>query len=123
NIGRKIKTLSTMGVLVVAGLVLSACGGETASGDSAGGEDAGFEYGAPQEEVDAVLEDLEPVTLTYQGGANSADAINATASVNFQQYIEERSGGKITLDMVWGQAIAPYVEVTDALLDGRLDIA
>lgn len=123
HIGRKIKALPTTGVLVVAGLALSACGGGTATGDSAGGEDIGFEYGAPQDEVDAVLEDLEPVTLTYQGGANSADAINATASVNFQEYIEERSGGKITLDMVWGQAIAPYVEVTDALLDGRLDIA
>lgn len=123
NTVRKVKNLRTTGVLALAVIVLSACGDGTATNDNADGEDIGFEYGALQEEVDAVLEDLEPVTLTYQGGANSADAINATASVNFQEYIEERSGGKITLDMVWGQAIAPYVEVTDALVDGRLDIA
>lgn len=119
----RLRNLSKIGVATLAAFVLSACGGETEADGNAGGQDTGFEYGAPQEEVDAIIEDLDPVTLTYQGGANSADAINAGPSLQFQEYVEERSGGKITLDMVWGQAIAPYVEVTDALVDGRLDIA
>jgi len=37
--------------------------------------------------------------------------------------IEERSGGKITVDIVWGQAIASYADVDDALADGRVDLA
>src|SRR5699024_3837952 len=36
---------------------------------------------------------------------------------------EARSGGKITDDVVWGQAIASYDDVDDALADGRVDLA
>lgn len=103
-------------------MMLAGCAGSvTESSDQAGG--AGFEYGAPQSEVDAVLEDLEPVTLTYQPGGASAESVSAIYGLAFKEYVEERSGGKITLDTTWGQAIAPYNEVVDALNDGRIDIA
>src|SRR5699024_3645724 len=37
--------------------------------------------------------------------------------------IEDRSGGKTTVDIVWGQAIDSYDDVDDALADGRVDLA
>jgi TRAP-type C4-dicarboxylate transport system substrate-binding protein len=83
----------------------------------------GFDYGASQEEVDALLADLEPVTLTYQPGGSSAESVTAANGLAFKEYVEERSGGKITLETTWGQAIAPYTELVDALNDGRIDIA
>jgi TRAP-type C4-dicarboxylate transport system substrate-binding protein len=107
-----------------AALALSACAGSAGSagaGNAAGGE--GFEYGASQEDVDAVLAELEPVTLKYQPSASSAESTGAPSAEMFKEYIEERSGGKIEIEIIWGQAIAPYTEIDDALADGRLDLA
>ncbi|SLM90126.1 C4-dicarboxylate ABC transporter substrate-binding protein [Brevibacterium yomogidense] len=93
------------------------------SGDAAQGAGEGFAFGASQEDVDAVLADLEPVTLSYQPGGSSAESVTAANGLAFKEYVEERSGGKITLETTWGQAIAPYDELVDALNDGRVDIA
>lgn len=110
----------TLALVSGAAMTLSACANTDEA--AAGGGD-GFSYDAPQTEVDEVLADLEPVTLTYQPVAASPEALGAAGPLMFQEYIEERSGGKIKLDIVWGQAIAPYGEVHNALQDGRLDIA
>lgn len=62
---RKSKHLVWAGILPASLILLAGCGG--AAGD--GGDQAataGFDFGAPQDEVDAVLADLEPVTLTFQ---------------------------------------------------------
>lgn len=83
----------------------------------------GFDYSATQAEVDEVVADLEPVTLTYQSPAASENAVIAQSTNQFKEYVEERSDGKITIDVVWGPAVAGYEEVDDALADGRLDIA
>ena len=105
-------------------LVLAGCGGN-AEGEENGNaaEDTGFEYGASQEEVNAIVEDLEPVTITFQPSAASQNSVMAPAGTVFKDIVEERSNGKITVDIVWGQAIAGYDEVHDALADGRLDVA
>ncbi|GAA4283134.1 hypothetical protein GCM10022261_06650 [Brevibacterium daeguense] len=104
------------------GLLAGCAGGVGASGGGQSGG-TGFEYGASQEEVDAALAELEPVTLTYQPGASSQNSETAANGLAFQKYIEERSGGKIKLENAWGQSIAPYTELDDALTDGRVDIA
>lgn len=106
--------------LAVAGL--AACGGSVTSGGGAGG-DSGFAFGADQSEVDKAIADLDPVTLTIQPYAASPDAAAAIAEKTFMDAVKERSGGKIDFDIAWGQSIAPYSEVDDALADGRLDIA
>ena len=109
-------------VAFASAVLLTACAGgvgDTASND----QGVGFEYGASQEEVAAAIEDLEPVTLTYQPSASSPDVPAAVTGLSFKEAIEERSGGKITLDIVWGQAIAGYPEIDDALADGRVDIS
>ncbi|MGO1440976.1 MAG: TRAP transporter substrate-binding protein DctP [Brevibacterium yomogidense] len=118
------RPLTFAAAAVCAALTLSSCAGSAGAGGSSGGEaGAGFEYDADQAAVDEALADLDPVTLTYQPAAASPESIMAPAAYAYQDYIEERSGGKITLEMVWGQAIAGYAEVDDALADGRLDLS
>jgi TRAP-type C4-dicarboxylate transport system substrate-binding protein len=100
-------------------LLLSACAGSAGSAES--GE--GYDYGASQEEVNEVLQELEPVTLTYQPAGSSEASMSSPPGVEFAKAIEEKSNGKITVDIVWGQAIAGFDEVDDALADGRVDLA
>lgn len=57
---------------------------------------------------DELLSELEPVTLTYQPSTPSPEADVATPK--FEELLEERSGGKIKLEVVYGQALAPYDE-------------
>ncbi|GAA2093040.1 MULTISPECIES: TRAP transporter substrate-binding protein DctP [Brevibacterium] len=105
-------------------LTLSACAGSAGSaGGGGGGESAGFAYDAPQEEVDELLADLDPVTIKFQPSSASPDSVMAPAGTVFKELVEERSGGKIEVEIVWGQAIASYGEVHDALADGRVDVA
>ncbi|WP_029088148.1 C4-dicarboxylate ABC transporter substrate-binding protein [Brevibacterium album] len=106
-------------------LALTACAGSAGTEGGGGGEGSaeGFEYGAPQEDVDALLADLDPVTIKFQPSAASPDSVMAPAGTVFKEIVEERSGGKIEVELIWGQAIAGYGEVHDALSDGRLDLA
>lgn len=106
----------------VAALALSGCAGS--AGAQKGGDDsgAGFAYGASQEEVKAAVADLAPVTLKYQTAASSPNSIQGRDKA-WAESIKERSGGKITVDVVYGQAIAKFTEIHDALADGRVDIA
>ncbi|GAA4505637.1 TRAP transporter substrate-binding protein [Brevibacterium yomogidense] len=111
-----------LAAVVAASLVVSACAGSAGTEGEGGGGD-GFDYGASQEDVDAALDDLDPVTITYQAGAQSPQSVSALSAHNLKEYVEGRSGGKITVDVVWGQAIAGYGEIDDALADGRVDIS
>lgn len=107
-------------------LTLGACAGSAGTGESGGGggeAGEGFAYDAAQEDVDAAVADLDPVEITFQPSSASPDSVMAPAGTVFKEIVEERSGGKITVDIVWGQAIASYAEVHDALADGRLDVA
>jgi TRAP-type C4-dicarboxylate transport system substrate-binding protein len=115
------RTLTPLTLIATSALLLSACAGE--AGDTEGGADEGFEYGVEQEELNSVLADLEPVEITYQAGAQSQNSISAANDLAFKEYVEERSNGQISVDIVWGQAIAGYPELEDALVDGRVDVA
>ncbi|WP_147106804.1 C4-dicarboxylate ABC transporter substrate-binding protein [Nesterenkonia populi] len=115
KIGRK------SGVLALgAGFLLTACGGNIGANEDQG---EGFEYGAPDEEVQALIEDLEPVTITYQPSAPSPEAPTAPGGLLVKEAIEERSNGQITVDLAWGHSVAGYDEVHDALADGRVDLS
>lgn len=108
-------------VMLTALLALSSCGvAGNANGDTDG---SGFAYDADQSEVDAAISELEPVTLVYQANAASPESVVGQAGTVVKDEIEERSGGKITVDITWGQAIAGYDELNDALTDGRIDLA
>ena len=102
--------------------LLAGCGGSAGNeGAQAGAE--GFEFGAPQEVVDELIADLDPVTLTYQPYSGSSAETMSMAEQAFMDAVEERSNGQIDFEVAWGQAIAGYSELDDALLDGRVDIA
>lgn len=111
---------SAVSVIALAGCAGSAGGSTTGSGGNA---DASFTFGAPQSEVDSVVEDLEPVTLVYQGLSSSPNSPHADESVAFKEAVESRSNGKIEIEIIWGQGVAGYTEIFDALDDGRLDIS
>lgn len=120
--------LKSSGRLIVASaacLALASCAGSAGSSEGASEENsgAGFEFGATQEEVDEVIADLPSVKLTYQPAGISEAAPTAANALAFKEAIETRSGGKIEIDIAWGQSIAAGEEITDALQDGRLDIA
>lgn len=113
--------LSVAAMATTSVLAVSGCAGGVGGGEGGGG--AGFEFGASQQEVDEVLAELDPVEIVYQAGAQSPNSVSAKSADDFKEYVETRSGGKITIDVVWGQAIAGYSEIDDALVDGRVDIS
>lgn len=115
--------LAVTGIAVTGALALSGCAGSAGSGNNESGSSAGFEHGASQDEVDALLTELEPVTLKFQANAASQNSPLAKDMQPFMDEVKERSGGKITVEPVWGQAVAGWTEIDDALADGRLDLA
>ena len=71
--------------------LLGGCAGSAGGGGGGGqGGGEGFEYGASQEDVDAAIADLDPVTLTYQPGGSSQESLTAASGLAFKEYVEER---------------------------------
>jgi TRAP-type C4-dicarboxylate transport system substrate-binding protein len=92
-------------------------GGAQESGDT--GE--AVEYGAEKQVYIDALADMEPVTLTMQSSAPKG----AATGRRFEEYaaaVEEWSGGKITFELAFSNAIAPPAEVDNAIADTRLDM-
>lgn len=117
------RTAAATAAVAALGLALSACAGSAGSAGSSDDAGDGYEYGAAQEEVDAAIADLDPVTIDYQIPATSMESPQAPMGTTFKEAVEERSGGKITVDLAWNQSIAAYDELHDALADGRVDMA
>lgn len=98
---------------------LASCAGgsttDTGAG-SAGGE--GLPAGVTKEESVAAF---EPIELYAQAPAPKCAARDLNTE-NFLTRIEDWSGGKITFDITYANAVAGATEIDDALADGRLDI-
>src|SRR5690625_658279 len=107
---------------VVALIALVGCADSAGSAGADSGSGPGVEFGASPEEYQEALGDMEPVTLTYQPGAQSSQGYTGEAEERFIEQVAEMSGGKVTLEPVWGQAVAAFDEVTEAAADGRIDI-
>lgn len=115
------RVLASVATVSSFALALSACGVDASEDEAESNE--GFAHGASQEEVNTSIQGLEPVEITYQAAGQSPSSAVSIFDVALQEYIEERSNGQITVDMVWGQAIAGYDEIDNALVDGRIDLA
>jgi len=109
----------TAGIAVAAMFLLSACGGGAGAQSE---EDEGFAYGASQEEIDAAIEDLEPIEIVYQAPPSSPNALTAPSYQYYADVVEERSNGKISVEVLYGHPIAGEAELYDALVDGRIDL-
>jgi TRAP-type C4-dicarboxylate transport system substrate-binding protein len=116
---------ATVTAMLASLALLAGCAGSVggSGSDSEASAGEGFTADASQDEIDEALADLDPVTLKFQPSAMSEKSILAPNGLDVKKAIEERSGGKITVDVVWGQAIASYDDVDDALADGRVDLA
>ncbi len=118
-VGRRGRSREVLAAVSVSLLVLSACNGDD-GGVAAEASQRSVEGGASQEDYIAALEDMAPVELTFQ----SVEGPDAAFSKPLQAYaeaLEEWSGGKITVELVYGSAVAGPTDVDEALLDGRLD--
>lgn len=110
------------GVLVAAVALLAptACAEDSGSGASSAGG-ASVEYGADKSAYVDALADMDPVELVIQSTGPKGSATGR----RFEDYaaaVEEWSGGAITFEFAYSNAIAPPTEVHLALADGRLDV-
>lgn len=116
------KSVRALAVTAAASVFLTACAGQVGDG-SEGGAGDGVPAGATNEEFQDALADMPETTLVYQPVAPSQNSKSAPRALEFKERVEEASGGKIEIDLVWGQAVAGFSEIDDALVDGRVDIA
>lgn len=88
-------------------------------GASAGGD--GVEYGASKEDYRAALEDVEPIVIHAQSPSPKG-SLTGRKFEGYMEAVTDWSGGKITFDIAYSNAVAPPGEIDDALADGRLDL-
>ncbi|MGW5382202.1 TRAP transporter substrate-binding protein DctP [Nocardia sp. NPDC003963] len=120
------KFFTRTGALVRAGafaaagaLVLAGCA-ETGVG-GAGGGGTSVAFGATKAEYQAAFVDMDPILLHTQ----SPGAKGSVAGSFVEKYVaavQDWSGGKITFDLAYSDAIAKSTEIDDAVSDGRLDM-
>lgn len=116
----KVPTFATC--IVALCLSLTSCAGSVGStAEQATGQ--GVPVGATDSQYQEALADMPEVTLVYQPSGASPNVPAAPRDIEFKKRVEEASGGKINIELVWGQAIAGYSELDDALADGRVDLA
>lgn len=105
--------------LALAATLVAGCA-ESASASGGGGGD-GVEYGATKDDYIAAFEDVDPIQLYTQSPAPK-DSATGVPVEKYLDRITEWSGGKITFDVAYSNAVAPPAEIDNALMDGRLDL-
>jgi TRAP-type C4-dicarboxylate transport system substrate-binding protein len=107
---------------IASSLVLAGCADTTEStGGGSQGSGEGVPFGATMEEYQEAFADVDPIELQAQSTAPKG----STTGAPFEQWAEavtEWSDGKITFDWAYSNAVAPVMEVDNALNDGRLDV-
>lgn len=102
--GLKLAALATTSMLL-----LAACSPNSASGD---GDSAST----------GALEDMEPVTMTIPD-VDPESGVVGQAWLEFADTVEEKSGGKITVETYLSDSLMPYDEALGALRDGTVQMA
>lgn len=98
-------------------MVLGSCATTTEA--SAGGP--GIDYDTPIEDYQRAFEDIEPLHLYAQTPGPQGSFVSDKMEIYYNA-VTEWSGGKITFDIFYANAIAGATEIDDALGDGRTDI-
>ncbi|MFD1815396.1 C4-dicarboxylate ABC transporter substrate-binding protein [Rhodococcus gannanensis] len=115
----RIRAIGAGMVACLAAVAVAGCA-ESASAGNGGG--SGLEYGASKEGYVAAFEDVEPIVLHTQSPSSKGSTTGRPVEA-YLESITEWSGGKITFDIAYANAIAAPADIDDALLDGRLDLA
>ncbi|MCR5785037.1 MAG: TRAP transporter substrate-binding protein DctP [Eubacterium sp.] len=107
-----------LAILMAASMVFSLA----ACGDSSGGEaDAGGAEESAEAEAEDTSGDIEELTITFNS-TYSENETNGQLVTKFQEYLDETSGGKITLDILWGGTVYDDTTQFQALRDGAVDM-
>ncbi|MFI1462289.1 TRAP transporter substrate-binding protein DctP [Nocardia carnea] len=110
----RVGALAAAGALVLAGCAESSLGGANGGGTSVA-------YGATKAEYQAAFADMDTILLHTQ----SPGAKGSVAGSFVEKYVdavEDWSGGKLTFEVAYSDAIAKATEIDDAIGDGRLDM-
>ena len=105
---------------LTATLGLTACGGD-GGGDSASAGES-IAAGASKEDYQAAFEELDPITIVTQT-AGAQGTVTSAYFEAYQEAVTDWSGGKIEFETNYAYSVAPPVEVSDAVADGRLDMS
>jgi TRAP-type C4-dicarboxylate transport system substrate-binding protein len=105
---------------VVSALVLAGCAetGQTKGGEGSG---EGVKYGATKADYKAAFAKVDKIKLNTQSPAPKGSVTGKNVEA-YLKAVTEWSGGKITWDIAYSNAVAPPAEIDDALTDGRLDL-
>lgn len=106
--------------LALAAALVAGCAESASAGGGGGGD--GIEYGATKDDYIAAFENVDPIQLYTQSPAPKGSATGVPVE-KYLDRITEWSGGKITFDVAYSNAVAPPAEIDNALMDGRLDLA
>lgn len=101
-------------------LALTACGGSTAA-DTKTDAPAKSETPAQSATSDDPLADLDPIVITI-AHCNADGSAPANGVQYFVDAIEERTNGKITFEVYGNSTLGGYVELTESMAMGGLDM-
>lgn len=103
--------------VVATALVVTSC---AAVGTQAGGGD-GIDFGASAQQYRDAFDDIEPIHLYAQTPGPQGSFVSDKMEIYYDA-VTEWSGGKVTFEIFYANAIAGATEIDDALGDGRTDI-
>lgn len=84
-------------------------------------QDISVSYGSPKEDFIAALADMRPMRLQL-GNSVSPTSLTAKSDIAFAEYIEEYSGGKLTVEILWANAAATLVDMADKVEAGFVHV-
>jgi len=114
------RTVGAVAAMSLAVAMLAGCAeSSSATGSGEGGE--GLAYGATKEDYIAAFADIDPIVLHTQSPAPKGSPTGLPVE-KYLDTVTEWSGGKITFDVAYSNAVAPPAEIDNALVDGRLDL-
>ena len=102
-------------------VVLAACGGAEESSDTA--DDAGDAQDASEDESQEAGSsgDFDPVTLSFASFVTDQNP-HMIAFQAWMEEVTERTGGAVTFDTFYGEALCAGPEINACTADGRVDI-
>ncbi len=111
--------------MVGALLLTAGCAGKAGTQGGAPASDGasaeGVPAGASKEDFIAAFADIEPITLTTQA-VEAKGAREAQYYLDFVESLSEWSGGKLTMEIAYGNSIASPSDIPQALADGRVNM-